>query len=153
MLLSPERFQVTALEGGESMQQGTPGKHNFYEWVKEVNWVDRELEWIKKRCVEHSEGWCDTVLKGAVVQDSILYKDHCLWVFESMIIELLWLTHNELFSGHQGWDWTRSQIESYYYWPTLYYDIDCYTFNCMVCKHIKALWHRSAGLLHPFKIP
>ena len=52
MLLSSEQFQVAALEGGESMQQGTSSKHNFYEQVKEVNQVDRELKWIKKRCVK-----------------------------------------------------------------------------------------------------
>ena len=67
VLLSLKWFQVAALEGGESTQQGTPGEHNFYEWVKEVNQVDRELEQIKKRCVKHLKGWCDTVLKGAVI--------------------------------------------------------------------------------------
>ena len=56
VLLSPEQFQVAALEGGESMQQGTPSKHNFYEQAKEANQVNRELEQIKKRCVEQSEG-------------------------------------------------------------------------------------------------
>ena len=138
MLLSPEQFQVTALEGGESTQQGTPSKHNFYEQVKEANQVDRELEQIKRRCVEWPEGWHDTVSEGAVVQNSILYKNHHLWIFESMITELLWLTHNEPLSDHQGQDQTRSQIESYYYWPTLYHNIDHYTFNCIACKHIKA---------------
>ena len=78
MLLSSEWFQVTALEGGESMQQGTPSEHNFYEQVKEVNQVDKELKQIKKRYVKQLEGWHDTVLKGAVVQDSILYKNHHL---------------------------------------------------------------------------
>ena len=29
MLLSLKQFQVAALKGGESTQQGTPGKHNF----------------------------------------------------------------------------------------------------------------------------
>ena len=52
VLLSSKQFQITALKGGESMQQGTPGEHNFYEWVKEANQVDRGLEWIKKRCVK-----------------------------------------------------------------------------------------------------
>ena len=55
VLLSSEQFQVAALEGGENTQQGTPSKHDFYEQVKEVNQIDRELEWIKKRCVEHPE--------------------------------------------------------------------------------------------------
>ena len=70
-----------------------------------------------------------------------------------MITELLQLTHDEPFSGHQGQDQTRSQIEFYYYWPTLYHDIDYYIFNCMMCKHAKAFWHRPAGLLHPLEIP
>ena len=153
MLLPPEQFQVTALEGGESMQQGTPSKHNFYERVKEVNQVNRELEQIKKRCVEQLEGWHDTVSEGAVIQDSIFYKDHHLWVSESIITELLQFTHNESPSGHQGQDWIRSQIESYYYWPTLYHNVDCYTFNCIVCKYAKALWQRPADLLHPLEIP
>ena len=60
------------------MQQGTPDKHNFYEQIKKSNQVDKELEWIKKRCVKQSEEWCDTVLKKTVIQNSILYKDHCL---------------------------------------------------------------------------
>ena len=101
VLLSPEQFQVAALEGGESMQQGTLSKHNFYEQVKEANQVNRELEWIKKRCVKQSERWYDTVPEEAVVQDSILYKNHHLWISESMITELLQLTHNESSSDHQ----------------------------------------------------
>ena len=44
MLLSLKQFQVAVLKGGESIQQGTPGKHNFYEQIKEVNQVDRELK-------------------------------------------------------------------------------------------------------------
>ena len=52
VLLPPEQFKTAALEGRESTQQGTPSKHNFYEQVKEANQVDRELEQIKKRCVE-----------------------------------------------------------------------------------------------------
>ena len=69
-----------------------------------------------------------------------------------MITELLWLTHNKPPSGHQGQDWTRSQIESYYYWSTLYHDVDCYTFNCMACKCAKALWQKPADLLHSLEI-
>ena len=37
VLLPLKWFQITALKGGESMQQGTPSKHNFYEQIKEVN--------------------------------------------------------------------------------------------------------------------
>ena len=67
MLLSSEWFQITALEGGESTQQGTPGKHNFYEQTKKANQVNRELKQIKKRCVKQSEKWYDIVSKKAVV--------------------------------------------------------------------------------------
>ena len=44
MFLPLEQFQVAALEGGESMQWGTSDECDFYEQVKEVNQVDRELE-------------------------------------------------------------------------------------------------------------
>ena len=44
VLLSLKWFQVAALKGGESTQQSTLSKYNFYEWVKEVNQVDKELE-------------------------------------------------------------------------------------------------------------
>ena len=67
VLLSSEWFQVAALKGRESTQQSTPGKHNFYEQVKEANQVDRELEQIKRRCVKQPEGWHDTVPEEAVV--------------------------------------------------------------------------------------
>ena len=102
VLLPSEWFQVTALEREESTQQGTLSKYDFYKQVKEVNQVDRELEWIKKRCVEWLKRWCNIVLKKAVVQNSILYKDHYLWVLESMITEFLQLIHDESPSGHQG---------------------------------------------------
>ena len=104
MLLSPEQFQVAALEGGESTQQSTLSEHDFYEQAKEANQINRELEWIKKRCVKQPEGWHDTVSERAVIQDSILYKDYHLWVPESMITELLQLTHNEPLNDHQGQD-------------------------------------------------
>ena len=67
MLLSSEQFQVTALEGGESMQQGTPGKHNFYEQIKKTNQVDRELKQIKKKYVKQLKEWHNTVPKKAVI--------------------------------------------------------------------------------------
>ena len=153
MLLSLKQFQVTALKEGESMQQGISDEHDFYEWVKEVNQIDRELKQIKKKCVTWFKEWHNTVSEKAVIQDLILYKNYCFWVSESMITELLWLTHNEPLNDHQGQNWTRSQIKFYYYWFILYYDINCYIFNCIMCKHIKASWQRPAGLLHPFKIP
>ena len=37
VLLSSEQFQVAALKGGESTQQGTFSEHNFYKWVKKAN--------------------------------------------------------------------------------------------------------------------
>ena len=49
------------------MQQGTLSKHNFYEWVKKANQVNRELKQIKKRCVKQLEKWYDTVSEKAVV--------------------------------------------------------------------------------------
>ena len=52
VLLSLKWFQVTALEGGESMQQSTSDECSFYEQVKKANWVDKELKQIKKRCVK-----------------------------------------------------------------------------------------------------
>ena len=78
VLLSLKQFQIITLKGGESTQQGTPSKHNFYEQIKEANWVDRELKQIKKKCVKQSEEWYNTVLKKTVIQNSIFYKNHCL---------------------------------------------------------------------------
>ena len=52
MLLSSEWFQITVLKGGESTQQSISDKHDFYEQIKKVNQINRELEWIKKRYVK-----------------------------------------------------------------------------------------------------
>ena len=134
MLLPPEQFQVTTLKEGESTQQGILSKHNFYEQINKTNQVERELKQIKKKCVKQSEKWHDIVSERAVIQNSILYKNHHFWVPESMITELLQLTHNEPPSDHQEQNQTRSQIEFYYYWPTLYYNINHYIFNCMIYK-------------------
>ena len=144
--------QIAALKRGESMQQGISSEHDFYKWVKEVNQVDRELKQIKKKCVKQLKEWYNTVSEEVIVKNSILYKDHHFWVPESIITKLLWLTHNESLSDHQEWNWIRNQIKFYYYWPTLYHNIDYYTFNCIACKHVKALWQRPADLLHPFEI-
>ena len=89
MLLSSEQFQVTALKGGESTQQSILNKHNFYKQIKKTNQIDRKLKQIKKKCVKQSEKWHDTVSEKAVIQNLILYKNHCLWVSESMITEFL----------------------------------------------------------------
>ena len=117
-----------------------------------MNWVNRKLKQIKKKCVKWLKKWCDTVSEKAMIQNSIFYKDYCLSISENMIIELLWLTHNKPLSGHQGQDWTRNQIKFYYYWFTLYYDVDCYIFNCIMCKYVKTFWQRPAGLLHFLEI-
>ena len=55
MLLSSKQFQITALKGEENTQQGISDKHNFYEQVKEINQVNKELKQIKKKCVKQSE--------------------------------------------------------------------------------------------------
>ena len=99
-----------------------------------------------------SEKWCDTVLERAVIQNSNFYKDYCFWIFKSMITELFWLTYNESLNGHQGQDWTKSQIEFYYYWPTLYHNIDCYIFNCIIYKCVKTSWQKPVSLLHFLEI-
>ena len=135
------------------MQQNIFDKHNFYKQIKEVNWVDRELKQIKKKCVKWSEEWCDIISKKkTMIQNSILYKNHYFWVSESMITELLWLTHNESFNDHQEQNWTKSQIKSYYYWSILYHNVDCYTFNCIICKCAKTSQQKPADLLHAFEI-
>ena len=108
MLLSLKQFQVAALEGGENMQQGILSKHDFYKQTKEANQVDRKLKWIKKRCVKWLKKWCNTVSEEAVIQNSILYKNHHFWVPENMITEFLWFTHNEPPNSHQEWDWIKN---------------------------------------------
>ena len=44
MLLSLKQFQIAVLEERESMQQSISDEHNFYEWVKEVNQINRKLK-------------------------------------------------------------------------------------------------------------
>ena len=52
MLLSLKQFQAAVLEREENTQQSILDEFNFYEQVKKVNQVNRELKQIKKKCVK-----------------------------------------------------------------------------------------------------
>ena len=108
VLLSSEQFQIAVLKREESTQQSTLSKHNFYKQIKEVNQIDRKLKQIKKKCVKQSEKWYDTVSKKTMIQNSIFYKNHYLWVSENIITEFFQLTHNESFNDHQRQNQTRN---------------------------------------------
>ncbi len=64
---------------------------------------------------------------------------------KSLIQELLYLYHDDQFSGHWGIDKTKELLERKFYWPGLVKDVREYISTCQTCQNIAILrWQNSS---------
>jgi hypothetical protein len=72
---------------------------------------------------------------------------------KSLIQELLYLYHDDQFSGHWGIDKTKELLECKFYWPGLATDVREYVLSCQVCQNIAIPRHKPYGKLQSLPIP
>jgi hypothetical protein len=72
---------------------------------------------------------------------------------KSLIQELLYLYHDDQFSGHWGIEKTKELLERKFYWPNLATDVREYVLSCQVCQHIAIPRHKPYGKLESLPIP
>jgi len=98
----------------------------------------------------------DSGRKGySISQGGLLYYKGRIVVplQKSLLQELLYIYHDDQFSGHWGIDKTKELIERKFYWPGLATDVREYVLSCQTCQNIAIPRHKPYGKLEPLPIP
>lgn len=74
-------------------------------------------------------------------------------VQKSLIHELLYLYHDDQFSGHWGIEKTKELLERKFYWRGLAKDVREYVSTCQICQNIAIPRHKPYGMLQSLPIP
>jgi hypothetical protein len=72
---------------------------------------------------------------------------------KSLLQELLYIYHDDQFSGHWGIDKTKELIERKFYWPGLATDVREYVLSCQTCQNIAIPRHKPYSKLESLPIP
>jgi hypothetical protein len=72
---------------------------------------------------------------------------------KSLIQELLYLYHDDQFSGHWGIEKTKELLERKFYWPGLAIDVREYVLSCQTCQNIAIPRHKPYGKLESLPVP
>ena len=75
------------------------------------------------------------------VEDDLLYtKGRRLYVpkWRNTRRNLIKKCHDTKWVGHPRQRHTRAPLESTYYWPQIWYEIEAYVRNCLVCQQEKS---------------
>ena len=70
-----------------------------------------------------------------------------IWIPDSVKFVILENGHDN--ANHPGIRKTQSQINSFYWWPTMSEDLKNYVHTCHTCQMIKYTDHHYIGQLHP----
>jgi hypothetical protein len=102
----------------------------------------------------------DLITEGRVLeftegeQGTIWFKDRiCVPDIESLRETILKEAHDSDYSIHPGSTKMYQDLKQKYWWYGLKRDVAAHVAMCDACQRVKAKHQRSAGLLHPMKIP
>ena len=86
--------------------------------------------------------------KGQGQEGLLYYKERVVVPSQkSLIQELLYLYHDDQFSGHWGIDKTKELLERKFYWPSLATDVREYVLSCQTCQNIAIPRHKPYSKL------
>ncbi len=80
----------------------------------------------------------DIDLNKCRVLDEVLWKDDRLWVFQSMITQLIRKAYDLSINDHSDMNWTLNLLRWSYCWSKMRTTIKCYIQNCYICCRSKA---------------
>jgi hypothetical protein len=87
-------------------------------------------------------------------QGPIWFKDQiCVPKIDSLRETILKEAHDSDYSIHPGSTKMYQDLKQKYWWYGLKRDVAAHVAKCDVCQRVKVEHQRSAGLLHPLKIP
>ena len=87
-------------------------------------------------------------------QGTIWFKNRiCVPEIDSLRETILKEAHDSSYSIHPGSTKMYQDLKQKYWWYGLKRDVASHVEVCDVCQRVKAEYQRSAGLLHPLKIP
>ena len=147
-ILPPERLEISSIDPDKS--KTTP------ERVIQANLVDFYCTKLRKsiRTSSSIEG-----INTRHFSDLFVDTKNCirrfdrLWVPDNLQLTVIRDVHDQIATGHPGYQKTISLIARNYYWPGLKKMVRRYILNCHICRCAKAPRNRYNGLLKPLPIP
>lgn len=123
----------------------------FY-FFKELYVTDPDFKEAFEACKNHvlmdRSKWLDYFL-----QDGLLFKKNQLCIPNcSMREKLIKEKHSGGLAGHFGVEKTYEQLNRFYFWPKMKFEVEKYVKTCKVCQYAKKR-SQNTGLYIPLPIP
>ena len=120
--------------------------------VKSEQNQDKMIKTLKQRVMA-----LGGVMKDLVLENGILYRmvelpmdvKQVPFLPSSMVEEVLKDLHDDVFSGHMGYDRTVHRVRNRYWWPSLAADVKRFVQSCYKCQSRKRIYGKQQGLLRP----
>jgi hypothetical protein len=124
-----EKDETAQLFNKHLLNPASIGKH--HQWLRHVSLRDRI--WFYKSRVY-------------IPADSL--DNRC-----PLRLQLLEAYHDTPMSGHRSIAVTQQQLARFYYWPSMFADVEAFVKSCHSCQLVKADNHAPYGMAHPLEIP
>ncbi len=136
--------QILLKSDSDSKQESNANENSVEEMIFIQNQIIVENQmnqlcfdiWIVMK--QNRRTYQDIDLDNCKVLDEVLWKDDRLWVFQSMIIQLIREAHDLLINDHFDMNWTLNLLRWSYCWSKMRTTIKRYIWNCYVCRRSKA---------------
>ncbi len=165
MLLSASTFELQSIEDDQDLtqtllifdsdlkQKSKVNEDSIKEMISIQNQIIVENQ-MNQLCIDiraalkQNRRICQDInLNNCRVLDEVLWKDDRLWVFQSMITQLIRKAHDLSISDHSNMNWTLDLLKWSYCWSKMRMMIKCYIRNCYVYYRSKASRDRINELL------
>ena len=115
--------------------------------VLRLNRSSAELDVYRQKVAEGVEGW--TGLNGlSLNQGRLVVPD-----VDDLRTRIIHAAHATVTAAHPGRQKTRQLVNSQYWWPGMYGDIERFVANCLLCRASKVPRDKTPGKLHPLPVP
>ena len=91
--------------------------------------------------------------KHYTLKEGFLMMQGKLCVTHQLRQKVLTESHAPPYASHRGIDSTVTAVDHYFYWPSLWKDVEVFVRPCLICQKIKYDRQKPAGLLQPLPIP
>jgi deoxyuridine 5'-triphosphate nucleotidohydrolase len=96
----------------------------------------------------------DTFTRYKIGKEGLLYFEDRLCIPKGPLrTHVVQEHHDNIISGHLGFDKTYENVKRNFYWPNMTQDIREYVRTCDTCQRIKSSNQHPTGLLQPLPIP
>ena len=110
---------------------------------------DKETETDEVQEVQGLENYC---LDNGILYKYVEGKGLRVCVPESLVEEILYAAHDDVYGGHLGIEKTMGKLEKRYFWPNMRQNVTRYIKSCIDCQTRKGARNQNSGLLCPIKV-